>query len=149
MGNWFLDGVATFGNAAQSYFTKPLNYIAPGLGSLLDYADINGAKAAQKQFENQTYLDNSARAFNSQEAQKQRDWEQMMSNTQVQRGVADIKAAGLNPWLSIQNSGIAGNVPSGSSASSSSGGASQANNKLVIAAGLIATALRMFMTKGK
>lgn len=147
MANWFLDGVASFGSAAKSYFDKPLNYLAPGLGSLIDYADINGSKAAQKQFENQMYLDNSAREFSANEAQKQRDWEEMMSNSQTQRAVADIKAAGLNPWLALQNSGMAGSTPSGSSASSSSGSASKADNKLVMAAGLIATALRVFLAK--
>lgn len=109
--------------------------------------DLTGRKAAKTQFENQLFLDNSARAYNSQEAAKQRAWEEYMSGTQYQRAVADLKAAGLNPWLALQNSGFAGNTPSGSSASSSSGSASQANNKLAMAAGVIATALRMFFMK--
>ena len=119
----------------------------PIANSLNKALDLKGTEAAKTQFENQLFLDNSARAFNAQEAQKQRDFEKLMSNTQYQRAVADIKAAGLNPWLAVQNAGMSGNTPSGSSASSQSGQSVQANNRLYMAAGLIATALKMMMKK--
>lgn len=139
IGDKIKSGFETFGN-----WLFEENPIAKSLNKALD---LKGTEAAKTQFENQLYLDNSARAFNAQEAQKQRDFEKMMSNTQYQRAVADIKAAGLNPWLAVQNSGMAGNTPTGSSASSSSGQSSMANNRLYMAAGLIATALKMMMTK--
>lgn len=56
-----------------------------------------------------------------QATQSAREWDKMMSDTQYQRMAADLKAAGLNPWLALQ-SGVSGSsVPSSSKANVTSG----------------------------
>lgn len=66
-----------------------------------------------KDFTGQTAVEQQNEA-NAAEAQKNRDWQEMMSNTAYQRQVADLQAAGINPTLSSQLGGAS--TPSGAQA---------------------------------
>lgn len=61
-------------------------------------------------------LQQNAQAFNAEEAQKQRDYEERLSNTVYQRQVADLGKAGYNPAMALGAGGAY--TPSGAFASS-------------------------------
>lgn len=62
----------------------------------------------------------AAMNYNSAEAAKNRDWQEMMSNTSYQRAVADMKKAGINPILAFGSGASGASTPSGAQGTISS-----------------------------
>lgn len=108
---------------------------------------------SEQQANNALYRDlavmDIANDYNSKEAQKQRDFEEKMSNTAYTRAVEDMKRAGINPIMAFSNGGA--DTPTGSSASSStsrsSGGRYSPTNANTV--GAITGIAGLFMGLGK
>lgn len=82
-----------------------LSSLLPGAGDILSSA-VSAREAGLN------------RDFNAQEAEKQREWTEEMSNTAYQRARADMEEAGINPVLALATNGGAS---AGSGASASAG----------------------------
>ena len=50
------------------------------------------------------------------EAQKNREWQEQMSNTSISRRMQDLRNAGLNPLLAVDNASSGASTPAGSQA---------------------------------
>lgn len=121
---------------------KILGWIAPGLASSIGGAlmqkyvnkELSGKEREQNEFnavqagiqrEYATSEREASQAFNAEQAQKQMDFQERMANTQYQRSVADMQAAGINPAMAF--GGIAGASASGAMAQSTPAAGSAAS----------------------
>ena len=99
-------------------YAEALNAGANQVAQMQGIAQANNAWSAgqaQIQREWQEQQNAKAMAFNQNEALKNRNWQEMLSNTAHQREVKDLMAAGLNPVLSAMN-GNGASVGSGATA---------------------------------
>ena len=89
------------------------------MNNLINISQSNTAKEqefAREQMAFQEAQNAKAMEFNAEQAQLNRDWQKMMSDTAHQREVADMIAAGINPVLSVSG-GNGATVTSGATAS--------------------------------
>lgn len=89
------------------------NAVLPAVASI--FGANSAAKGQQQANQINIALARENNAFNASQAQANRDFQERMSNTQYQRGIEDMKAAGLNPMLGYSQGGASS--PSGSTAS--------------------------------
>lgn len=110
-----------------SQIIKPQSDISQAVSNAAKLSQENSAlsnKYAQEQRDWQSGQTRLLMDYNASEATKNRDWQQMMSNTAHQREIKDLQAAGLNPVLSASG-GNGAAVTSGATASASGGSGSK------------------------
>lgn len=100
--------LSAVGTAISPALGIGLNIGANALGSWFQNRVVNSSLTGKEREQN---------AFNAEQAQLNRDFQQQMSDTAYQRGVADMQAAGVNPALAMGQGGAS--TPTGSNAQGS------------------------------
>lgn len=127
--NWKTDTDSGQKVQGKGFFTRFVGWLNAMLNpdhAWFDYDKMDtSVSSVQNQLtkENLTGEQTAMNQFNADEAQKQRDWEQQMSDTAYQRQVADMRAAGINPAMAM-SSAQGASTPSGSAAAAASGSGS-------------------------
>lgn len=104
-------------------FTAALPFLGGAVGGLMDYFSARSANSANRDIARNANAQNMQisrenNAFSAQQAQRQMDYQERMSSSAWQRGVADMKRAGINPMLAVSQGGASS--PGGAMASPTS-----------------------------
>lgn len=115
-GDAIREGLSNYSSSAQ----KAMNSFTDMLGNYLNQANQYAKDSselsqqyAREQMEYQTQSDKYAMAWSANEAQKNRQWQERLSNSAHQREVKDLIAAGLNPILSANAGASTGSGATG------------------------------------
>lgn len=122
-------------NTAKSWFA-PSDDLSKS--SLL--SGLNNQFTGNLDYNRQLELLNKEMAFNASEAQKTREHNEYLSSTQYQRAVADMRKAGLNPYLAYNNGG--NDIVSSSSASVSAPSVGKSGQGWSALAGFVGSLMR-------
>lgn len=126
--------ISTGNSAIENPVSSPEDlggFTASQVNSALQAGNAMDAIKELAQYDNaylEKYLDN---LFNVEQMNSAREYDKMMSDTAFSRYVNDIKKAGYNPWIALQN-GSGGQASAGGlshAASSSTSSSSQATSR--------------------
>ncbi|UPW41072.1 DNA pilot protein [Sigmofec virus UA08Rod_5614] len=114
--------------------SMPVGDTYRGVGSSF----FNANNVAREDWLRNKQLMDLANSFSASEAQKNRDFQERMSNTSYQRAIDDMKKAGINPVLAFNQGGSS--TPTGgfsTSVASSSGSSGRYNADGALLGGLL------------
>lgn len=121
-----------FSNFRRGYDSHSGNFLDKVGKSLVNQITGAGLTDAQKE----------ANAFSSEEAEKDRTFQEMQRATQFQTSVKDMKAAGVNPALIYGGSGVTAGTTGGASASSVSPGSGGAGELISFISSLVGASIQ-------